>query len=68
MTEIAFNKELYPIEAINRAVKAYKGLAKFSIQKRKGYIRVFLNDIREDLKDVIKDEFSNYVLYSVKIL
>ena len=62
MIVINFNKEIYPLKALKEAIKAYAGLAKFSIQQEKKYIKVILDNIHISVKPIIKNEFCNYVL------
>ena len=63
---INFNKKLYTLKAIKSAIKAYKGLAKFSLKDKKKYIIVDLKNIDKDVQPVIKDEFCNYVLAELR--
>lgn len=71
---INFNKNIYPLIAIKKTVKAYKDLAKFKIiypersrrTEKNKYILVELTDIKKEVKSIIKDEFCNYVLSQVK--
>jgi len=58
--KINFNKKLYHREAVDRAIKVFKGLAVFQVKENKKKIAVFLAaKLREEN---ISDEFANYVL------
>jgi len=59
---INFNKKFYNLRAIKRTVKAYQNLAEFDIKEKKEYIKVKINKIDKEVKDIIKDEFCNYAL------
>jgi len=63
---ISFNKNLYPLKAIKSSIEAYKGLAKFSLSKKNGYYITDITKIDKDVKDVIKDEFCNYIISEIK--
>ncbi|MCX6737245.1 MAG: HxsD-like protein [Candidatus Parcubacteria bacterium] len=63
---ISFNKEIYPLEPIQKAVKAYKGLARFSVVAKKDYFIVNLTKIDKEVKTNIGDEFRNYVLAEIR--
>lgn len=65
---ILFNKQFYHLQAIKKAIEAYKELAVFKIKEDKKKIEVNINNIDKDVKDVIKDEFCNYVLAEAKKL
>lgn len=66
MIKIGFNKKLYSKTAIKSAIGAYKNLADFKIKEEKKYIRVVINNIDGGIKSIIKDEFCNYTLYSLR--
>lgn len=63
---ILFNKKFYSLGAIKRTIKDYKDLAVFEIKDEKNNIRVKMDNIDKDVKDIIKDEFCNYVLSETK--
>ena len=63
---IELNKNFYNLEAVKKAAKAYKELAGFSVKDDGGKIKITMKNIDEDVKDVIEDEFCNYVLSEVK--
>jgi len=63
---IELNKSFYNLEAVKRAVKAYKELAGFSVKDVGSKIKITIKNIDEDIEDVIEDEFCNYVLSEVK--
>lgn len=63
---IKFDKKLYSLKAVKSAVKKYRDLADFDLKQRKNCIEVNLGNIDKDVINAIKDEFCNYVLYSMK--
>ncbi len=63
---ISFSKKLYKIKAIKLAIKEYQDLANFSLEQKGNYIQVELKNINKDVKQIIKDEFCNYVLFKSK--
>jgi len=63
---INFNKDFYSLEAIKKAIQDYKGLADFDIEVKKKIIKVDLENIDPGSKDIIKEEFCNYVLGLMK--
>lgn len=62
---IKFNKKIYPLAVIKTSIKSFEPVAKFQIKNTKDYIIVILNKIQPNIKEVIKDEFSNYVLANI---
>ena len=65
---INFSRNLYTKKAIKESTKAYKELANFDIKETKDYIKVNLKNIDKDIKDIIRDEFCNYVLSAMRSL
>jgi hypothetical protein len=63
---INFNKDFYSLEAIKKAIQDYKGLADFDIEVGKKNIKINLKNIDPESKDIIKEEFCNYVLGLMK--
>jgi len=63
---INFNKNFYSLKAIEKAIQNYKGLADFNIEVKKKSIKVDLKNIDPDSKDIIREEFCNYVLGLMK--
>ena len=62
MEVIKFNKKIYSLEEINNAIEEFKNLAEFKIKDLNNYIQVEIDKIDNDYKDILKDEFRNYVL------
>jgi len=62
MEVIQFNKKIYNLEAVKKAIGEFKNLANFTVKDFNGNIEVKIDKIDQDFKDVLKDEFSNYVL------
>lgn len=66
MVKIKLNKKIYPLSALKKAIEAYKDLASFSLKDQAGYRVIEIKkSICED-KQLIIDEFANYVLAMAK--
>lgn len=63
---IKFNKKLYPDKCILSSIVAFKHLGQFHVKNEGDYIIVTLNRVNPAVKNIIKDEFSNYVLAKIK--
>ena len=63
---IKFNNDFYNLRAIKEAVRVFQGLADFEISSGKKEIRVKLKNIHPQVREVIRDEFCNYVLAMMK--
>ncbi len=63
---INFNRNFYNLKSIKKAIRDYKGLADFDIKVGKKNIRVNLKNIDLESKNVIKEEFCNYILGLIK--
>lgn len=59
---ISFNKDFYSLESIKKSVKDYKEVATFTIEDKKDVIKVDIDCLDDDFKDLIDQEFCNYVL------
>jgi len=66
MPNLKFNIRIYKKEAIRQGISAYSHLAKFKIKDNKGYLKVKIEKINPEVKDMLVDEFSNYVLGMTK--
>lgn len=64
--KIKFNKKFYTLRAIKKAVRAYQKLADFDFKEDKKSIKVTMKNIDQDVENIIEDEFSNYVLATMK--
>jgi hypothetical protein len=62
MPELKFNKSIYNKEAIKQAVSAYSAHAKFTLTSDKEHIKVRISRADPLVKNIIGDEFGNYVL------
>lgn len=62
---VKFNKNIYKKDAILMGIKAFSKISSFDISENRNY---FLVKIKSDNNDqiFIKNEFSNYILYSCK--
>jgi len=66
MPVLKFNTRIYKKEAIQETISAYSSLAKFKIKDAKDYTEVKIDHIESEFKNVLADEFSNYVLGMTK--
>lgn len=63
---IKFNKNLYNLKAIKSAIKEYQKLADFNLSQKGNYIQVELKNIDKEIRQIIEDEFCNYILSLMK--
>ena len=63
---INFNKSFYTIKAIKKAIQNYKGIANFNIISNKKENKVEIKNIDIESKDIMRQEFCNYVLGLMK--
>lgn len=59
---IRFNKKIYSLEAVKKAIEEFKNLASFTVKDFNGNIEVKIDKIDNEYQGILKDEFSNYVL------
>lgn len=59
---IKFDKKIYKLKAVKLAIRDYKELADFVLKTKGDYFEVELKNIDPDVKNIIQDEFCNYVL------
>lgn len=65
---LRFRTRLYPLYAIESAVKAYAGLAEIKVQGGRGaWHRVSFDRIAPEVKERLADEFANHVLSEIKL-
>lgn len=64
MTTVSFSKKFYKVKAVRNSVRDYEKsrVAKFKIKEGSDIIRVEITGIDPDVRDIIREEFSNYVL------
>lgn len=60
---INFSKNFYSLKSVKAAVDAYRDFADFELKDGKRSVRVILKNIDKKTAKVIKDEFSNYILF-----
>ena len=60
--KINFNRKFYSAGCIEKSIRAYKGLADFSVTKTRGGFTVVLRNISDGLPADIEKEFANYAL------
>ncbi len=61
MEIIKFNKDIYNLKAIEKAIEEYKKMANFTVKEVDDYFEVSLDKIDQEFQGVIKNEFANYV-------
>lgn len=64
--QLKLNSKIYKLKSIKQAIKDYSHLGEFNLKQDKVYILVNIVNVDKDYKDVIKDEFCNYILYLLK--
>jgi len=63
---ISFNKNLYNLKAVKSAIKEYQNLADFNLRQKGNYIQVELKNTDKEVRQIIRDEFCNYVIFLMK--
>lgn len=63
---VKFNKKLYSQKVIKAVVQEFDNLADIKVNSQGLYITVSFANALKEVKDVIQDEFGNYVLYLMK--
>lgn len=61
--EIKFDKNIYNKKGLENAIQAYQELAKIEFLETDNVFVVKISNIDEEVKDVIVDEFCNYLLF-----
>jgi len=61
-----FNKKFYNLKTIEKAIKAYRRLADFKVEENKNRIKVRIRNMDKEIKEILSDEFYNYVLAEMK--
>lgn len=59
---VKFDKRIYKPEVIKKAIEDYSELADISFKDNKSFCEVEFDNITKEFRDVIIDEFANYVL------
>jgi len=62
MAALAFSRDLYAAEAVDEAVRAYAGLARFAVSQGGADVLVEVSEPDPEVADVLLDEFCNHVL------
>ncbi len=62
MEVIKFSKKIYSLEAVNQAINEFKNLADFALRESDLFFYVKIDNIDKQYADILKDEFSNFVL------
>lgn len=60
--QISFNKKIYSQQAIKKSIKDYEHLADFTLSQNKYYFLIKITNPKIEIKDILIDEFANYVL------
>ena len=61
--EIKINKNIYKKESLKKTIQVYESLAKIDFLEESNFFIVKIDDINEEVKDIIQDEFCNYLLF-----
>lgn len=61
-SQVRFSRSLYGPEAVERAVEAYRDLARFEVGKTGDDLEVTITDVAEGVEAYLVDEFCNHVL------
>jgi hypothetical protein len=64
--KISFNSAIYTKKVILEAIEAYKNLADFKIEYNDDIFVLNIDNIDDEIKDIIADEFANYALGLLK--
>lgn len=64
--QINFNKQIYSRTALEVAVLAFAELAKFTLRENDKYFLVEIDDIDVEVREIIAEEFANYVLVKMR--
>jgi hypothetical protein len=64
--KISFNSAIYTKKSILETIEAYKNLADFEIEYNDDIFVLNIENAKDDVKDIIGDEFSNYALGLLK--
>jgi len=59
---VIFNKKLYNLDAIRKAMAAFGGLGDFQVQTVGTLYRVIIKNSDREVGESLEDEFVNYVL------
>jgi hypothetical protein len=62
MQVVKFNKKIYNNEAIKQAIDEFENLADFDMKNTNNYFEVKIDKVDNEVKDILLDEFANYVL------
>jgi len=62
IVSIKFDKKIYKVKIIKKAMEDYKELADISFKDDKDFCSVKFDNIDKDFKNIIIDEFANYAL------
>jgi hypothetical protein len=64
--KISFNSAIYTKKSILETIEAYKNLADFKIEYDDDIFVLNIDNIDDEIKDIIADEFANYALGLLK--
>ena len=63
---VIFNKKLYNLDAIRKAMAAFRELGDFQVQTVGTSYKVIIKNSDREVGDALEDEFANYVLAETK--
>lgn len=63
---IKFSKKIYSQKSIRISIEAFKRLAEFEVTSKGDYFIVKINKINAESASIIKGEFSNFILATIK--
>ncbi|MDD2227342.1 MAG: HxsD-like protein [Clostridia bacterium] len=61
--EIKFFKKIYSKKGVDNAINAYSNLAQIKFVEDDSFYFITMENIDDEVRDIIKDEFCNYVLF-----
>lgn len=61
--EIKINKNIYNKESVKKTIQAYTSLAKIDFSEEANFFIIKMDNVNEEVKDIIQDEFCNYLLF-----
>ncbi len=62
MSRLRFNRKIYPIGAVKKALLAYAHLIDLKLQLGADYVEVYATNKTAGKTPILLDEFANYVL------
>lgn len=66
MPKLKFSRKIYKKKALQEGISAYAHLANLRFSFDKNYFKVKIDNIEPSFRNIIADEFTNYVLIATK--